>query len=77
MRTSVTVASGDGPEMPPEPARVLAAPFRAAAAEAAVVINGNRSAAFPAAMSVMMVRCWGAATAVGTTGNRSARSPRR
>ena len=56
--------------MPPEPARVLAAPFRFAAAGVAGMINGNRPAALPAAMSVMMVRCCGTATAGGTTETR-------
>ncbi len=60
--------------MLPAPARVLAVLFRVGAATAGVM-TGNRPAAFPAAMTVVMMRftsAAGIAAAGGTAGNRPA-----
>jgi hypothetical protein len=59
----------------PVPVRVLVALFRFGAAPAAGVMTGNRPAAFPAAMTMVMMRfraAAGIAAAGGTAGNRPA-----
>ncbi len=63
--------------MLPAPARVLVVLFRVGAATAGVM-TGNRPAAFPAAMTVVMMRftsAAGIAAAGGTAGNRPAALP--
>ncbi len=63
--------------MLPAPVRVLVVLFRVGAA-AAGVMTGNRPAAFPAAMTVVMMRftsAAGIAAAGGTAGNRPAALP--
>ena len=60
--------------MLPAPARVLVVLFRVGAATAGVM-TGNRPVAFPAAMTVVMMRftsAAGIAAAGGTAGNRPA-----